>query len=118
LAVDDLVENLAVMAVMERLQSGIHYLTHQEQERVATRLDVCLAEYRCFHRDTQLSGELLDRTAYQKQLRENRERAGYVVDISRLVNFSELVDGKRKRAVLIDRQQAEGMGLDLSGFWR
>ena len=48
LAVDDLVENLAVMAEMGRLQSGIHYLTHQEQERVATRLDVCLAEYRRF----------------------------------------------------------------------
>ena len=53
-----------------------------------------------------------------EQLRENQERGGYVVDISRLVNFSELVDGKRKRAVLIDRHQAEGMGLDLSGFWR
>ena len=120
LALDYLVDNLAVIAEMGRLESGIHYLTHQEQdqERVAIRLDVCLAEYRRFHRETQLTGELLDRSAYQKQLRENQERGGYVVDISRLVNFSELVDGKRKRAVLIDRQQAEGMGLDLSGFWR
>ena len=120
LALDYLVDNLAIMAEMGRLESGIHYLTHQEQdqERVAIRLDVCLAEYRRFHRETQLTGELLDRSAYQKQLRENQERGGYVVDISRLVNFSELVDGKRKRAVLIDRQQAEGMGLDLSGFWR
>jgi hypothetical protein len=92
LAVDYLVENLAVMAEMGRLQSGIHYLTHQEQERVAIRLDVCLAEYRRFHRETQLMSELLDRSAYQKQLRENREREGYVVETNKLVNFSELVD--------------------------
>jgi hypothetical protein len=115
LALDYLVENLAVMAEMGRLESGVHYLTHQEE--VAIRLDVCLAEYRRFHRETQLSGELLDRTAYQKQLRENRERQGYVVETSKLVNFSQSEDGKRKRAVLLDRQQAEDTGLDLSGFW-
>ena len=61
--------------------------------------------------------ELLDRTAYQKQLRENREQQGYVVETSKLVNFSQSEDGKRKRAVLLDRQQAEDTGLDLSGFW-
>ena len=114
LAVDDLVENLAVMAEMGRLQSGIHYLIPQDQQQVTIRLDSCLAEYRRFHRETQLDGELLDKGAYQKQIRENQERNGYVLATSQAVRFSDLAS--RKRAVIIDPERAEDVGLDLSGF--
>ena len=78
------------------------------------RLDSCLAEYRRFHRETQLDGELLDKGAYQKQIRENQERNGYVLATSQAVRFSDLAS--LKRAVIIDPERAEDVGLDLSGF--
>ena len=78
------------------------------------RLDSCLAEYRRFHRETQLDGELLDKGAYQKRIRENQERNGYVLATSQAVRFSDLAS--LKRAVIIDPERAEDVGLDLSGF--
>ena len=78
------------------------------------RLDSCLAEFHCFHRKTQLDGEILDKGANQKQIRENQERNGYVLATSQAVRFSDLAS--RKRAVIIHPERAEEVGLDLSGF--
>ena len=80
MALDYLLEHLAVMAETERLKRDVHY-TFRDQD-IAIRLDSCLAEFRRFHRETQLDGEILDQGAYQKQIRENQERNGYVLATS------------------------------------
>ena len=114
LALDDLLDNLAVMAEVGRLQAGTHYQL-LELAQVAIRIKSCLAEFRRFHRETQLQGELLDMAAYHKQLRENQERQGYVLETSKAVTFTS-GHNQRKRAVIIDLEQALALGLDLSGF--
>ena len=110
LALDYLLEHLATMAETGKLQDGVHYKFDQHQ--VAIRLRPCLAEFRRYHRETQLEGELLDEKAYRKQIRENMEST----DSSDSVRFSHQEESHVKRAVQINLEQAEAAGLDLSGF--
>ena len=114
LALDYLLEHLATMAETGKLQYGIHYKFDQHQ--VSIRLRSCLAEFRRYHRETQLDGELLDEAAYRKQIRENMERKSYITDSSDSVRFSHQEESHVKRAVQINLEQAEAAGLDLSGF--
>jgi len=79
-------------------------------------VDACLAEFRRYHRETQLEGELLDANAYRKQIRENMERNSYISNSSEPVRFSYQDESHTKRAVPINLEQAEAAGLDLSGF--
>ena len=60
--------------------------------------------------------ELLDNAAYRKQIRENLEREGYITASSELVRFTDDGGSQAKRAVIINIEQAEEAGLDLSGF--
>ncbi|MDP6599581.1 MAG: hypothetical protein QGI86_27570, partial [Candidatus Poribacteria bacterium] len=80
LALDYLLEHLAVMAETGKLREGMHYKFDQHQ--VFIRLPACLAEFRRYHRETQLEGELLDANAYRKQIRENMERKSYISNSS------------------------------------
>jgi hypothetical protein len=114
LALDYLLEHLATMAEIGKLQAGIHYKFQQGE--VAMRLLPCLAEFRRFHKETQLQSELLDNAAYRKQIRENLEREGYITASSELVRFTDDGGSQAKRAVIINIEQAEEAGLDLSGF--
>jgi hypothetical protein len=114
LALDYMIEHLATMAETGKLQSGIHYKFQQGE--VAMRLLPCLAEFRRFHKETQLQSELLDNAAYRKQIRENLEREGYITASSELVRFTDDGGSQAKRAVIINIEQAEEAGLDLSGF--
>ena len=114
LALDYMIEHLATMAETGKLQSGIHYKFQKGE--VAIRLAPCLAEFRRYHRDTQLGGELLDGNAYRKQVRENLEREGYITAGSELVRFTHDGGSQAKRAVIVNIEQAEEAGLDLSGF--
>jgi hypothetical protein len=114
LALDYLLEHLATMAETGKLQYGIHYKFDPHQ--VSIRLRSCLAEFRRYHRETQLDGELLDEAAYRKQIRENMERKSYITDSSDSVRFSHQEESHVKRAVQINLEQAEAAGLDLSGF--
>ena len=61
-ALDYMVEHLAVMAETGRLKDGQGYKVRAHGD-IVIRLDACLAEYRKFHRETQLDGELLDAKA-------------------------------------------------------
>ncbi len=114
LALDYLLEHLAVMAETGKLREGMHYKFDQHQ--VFIRLPACLAEFRRYHRETQLEGELLDANAYRKQIRENMERKSYISNSSEPVRFSYQDESHTKRAVQINLEQAEAAGLDLSGF--
>jgi hypothetical protein len=112
-AVDGLLEHLSTLAEMGRLNYDQHY-TFSQDGLLALRLDLCLAEFRKYVRETMLEGEVLSKTAYQRQLRENEAAKGWVTTTSGLAYFGNV----RKRAVFIDLARAAGGGLDLEGFSR
>jgi hypothetical protein len=96
-ALDDLLEHLATLAEMGRLTRD-HHFTWTQDDALALRLDLCLAEFRKYARDTMLDGEILNKAAYQRQLRENERAKGYVKETSALAYFGKV----RQRAVFID----------------
>lgn len=110
-ALDYFIEHLAVMAETERLKHGRDYVIRETYQDIAIRFDACFAEYRKFHRETQLDGELLNAPAYRRQMRENQQRGGYIVDTSTSVKY----EGINKRSVIIDPARADNM--DWSGFF-
>jgi hypothetical protein len=111
---DVLLEHLAAMAEMGRLKSGQHYVVKPTDGQLAIRLDSCLAEYRRYAKDTASDDEVLSKESYLRQLRENHESKGYVVQVSGRAYFGE----DQLRAVLISLFQAEASGIDLGGFTR
>lgn len=113
-ALDDLIEHLSVMAETGRLTKGVHYTIRPSDGCIALRLDACFAEFRRYARETNLHSEVLDKKAYDRQLKENKDNNSYVRGINIAVHFSA---SERKKAVLIDPGRAEDYGLDLSGFF-
>jgi hypothetical protein len=111
---DVLLEHLAAMAEMGRLVEGRHYLAKKMDNSLALRLDSCLAEYRKYAKDTASDDEVLSKESYLRQLRENHEAKGYVVEVSGRAYFGN----DQLRVVKIDRDKAEASGIDLGGFTR
>jgi NrS-1 polymerase HBD domain len=111
---DVLLEHLAAMAEMGRLVEGRHYLAKKTDGYLALRLDSCLAEYRRYAKDTASDDEVLSKESYLRQLRENHESKGYVVEVSGRAYFGN----DQLRVVRIDRDKAEASGIDLGGFTR
>ena len=111
---DVLLEHLAAMAEMGRLVEGRHYLAKKTDGYLAVRLDSCLAEYRRYAKDTASDDEVLSKESYLRQLRENHESKGYVVEVSGRAYFGN----DQLRVVRIDRDKAEASGIDLGGFTR
>jgi hypothetical protein len=110
-AVDLLLEQLATLSELGRLQRDVHY-TLTSDGHLALRLEACLAEFRRHVRQTGLDAEVLTHAAYLQQLRENTEAQGYVRATSERAYFGK----RRQRAVIIDSERAEQAGLDLGGF--
>jgi hypothetical protein len=79
---DVLLEHLTSMAEMGRIEDGKHYHLDLAQDRLALRLDSCLAEYRRYARDTASDDEVLSKESYIRQLRENQASHGYVLALS------------------------------------
>jgi hypothetical protein len=111
---DVLLEHLAAMAEMGRLIEGRHYLAKKADSSLALRLDSCLAEYRRYAKDTASDDEVLSKESYLRQLRENHESKGYVIEVSGRAYFGN----DQLRVVKIDRDRAEASGIDLGGFTR
>lgn len=112
-ALDYMIGHLATMAETKRLVSKRDYVARETSEDITIRFDSCFAEFRKFHRETQMDSEILNAQAYRKQMKENRERGGYITETSALVKFGTIP----KRAIIIDAKRAEVFGLDLSGFF-
>jgi hypothetical protein len=110
-AADILLEHLATLAELGRLQRETHYALTREGH-VALRLDLCLAAFRHYVQQTKLETEVLSAASYLRQLRENAEAKGYVQGTSQRIYFGKV----RKRAVIIVRVLAEQAGLNLEGF--
>jgi hypothetical protein len=114
---DIFLEHLASMAEMGRLIEGKHFHVDMLQNRLALRLDSCLAEYRRYARDTASEDEVLSKESYLRQLRENKESGGYVLELSERVYYTPSAKD-RLRSVLISIAKAEASELDLGGFTR
>ena len=112
-ALDHMIHHLATMAETQRLVYGRDSVVRETYGDIAIRFDSCFAEFRKFHRETQLDGEILNAQAYRKQIKENRDRGGYITETSALVRFGTT----SKRAIIIDAKRAEVLGIDLSGFF-
>jgi DNA primase catalytic core len=116
-ALDHLIRHLATMAELGKLESGVHYKVRAVEGDLALRLDPCLAEYRRYHRETQLEGELLNYKAYRQQINENYQRGGYVTHTSMNVDMNDIsVKRQQKRCVVISFERAGELEIDLDGF--
>jgi hypothetical protein len=114
---DILLEHLASMAEMGRIEDGKHYHLDMAQDRLALRLDSCLAEYRRYARDTASDDEVLSKESYMRQLRENHASHGYVLALSERVYYTPAA-ADRLRSVIISISKAEASDIDLGGFTR
>ena len=115
-ALDHMIQHLATMAEVGKLQAGIHYQMRETEGDLALRLNSCLSEYRRYHRETQLEGELLNAKAYRQQIQENYQRGGYVASTSAPVMMGETVSRKQKRCLIVNLEKGRELGLDLGGF--
>jgi len=109
-AVDQLLEELATMAEVEKIDRK---LFNRRDNILAIRLRACVTEFRKYARETQSSTEVLDIKAYLQQLRElSAMDNSYVISSGK----NHWMDGKTRRATIIDIEKATAAGIDLSGF--
>jgi len=113
LALDTLVADLATMAERQQLVPDQDYAYLANSEQVALRLDSCLAAYSQYHRQTQLTEELLGKDAYKRQMKESREKGEYVLETNKSVRFG--LNGT-KRSVVLCAEKLEQAGIDPKGF--
>ena len=113
LAFEFALEQMAVMAETGRLESGIHYLIIEDTGEIALRLSACLSEFRRFVKETNWTGEILDDSAYRRQITEIHEEGRLVVETSKLVRGWQGDTYKRARAVIIQKDP----NIDLEGFF-
>ena len=113
LALDTLVEHLATMAERKELEPNQDYVYQPRSEQVALRLNSCLAAYGQYHRQTQLTEELLGKDAYKRQMKESMEKGGYVLETNKGVKFGQ---NGTKRSVVLSVDKLEHAGLDPKGF--
>lgn len=109
LAVDNLIENFAIMAGDGKLKKGTHWL--QEGNTLYLHFPSCLAEYQKWARERSLQEETLSKKAYNRQMQEIMKRDGYVKEKD-AKNFG----GHTMRVVVIDVQEAKKSGLDMGCF--
>ena len=113
LALDTLVEHLATMAERQQLVPNQDYVYQPRSDQVALRFDSCFSAYRQYHRQTQLTEELLDKDAYKRQIRESKEKGGYVLETNNNVRFG--LNGT-KRSMVLSVEKLEQVGIDPKGF--
>jgi regulator of replication initiation timing len=113
LAFELALEQMAVMAELGRLKKEIHYLI-DENKRVCLRLSACLSEFRKFARETNWMGEVLDDSAYRRQIVEIQQEGRLVVEASYPTRGWQGDWSKMARAVIIADNEPN---VDLSGFF-
>jgi DNA primase len=109
---DLFLEMLSAIAVAKKLESGVQYYVTRER-KLALHIPSCFEAYREHTQRTGYRGELLDRTALNRLLRENMEAGGYVEDAGRLTSFGSQYH--KCRAAIIDLERAS-QDLQLDGF--
>ncbi|ACY13263.1 CHC2 zinc finger domain-containing protein [Haliangium ochraceum] len=108
---DRFIEELSIMAIAGTLEHGRHYV--YQNDSLALHFGSCHAAY-CEHaRRTGYEGEVVDRQAMRRLIKEHQHRDSYVRDVNVRVCFNGRSD--RRRAVLIDIEKAKAI-LDVDDF--
>ena len=107
---DQFLEQLSDLATTNGIQQFSHY-TYTSEGHLALHLGACHMAYAENCRRTSYSGEIIERNMLVRQLQENQRRQGYVLQVSRTVNFR----GTKRRAVIIDLERAKQC-LDVDDF--
>ncbi|MCA9542423.1 MAG: DNA primase, partial [Myxococcales bacterium] len=110
-AADHFLEQLSAATIHGNVMSARHYL--RDGPTLFLHFQSCHAAFREHCRRTAWTGEVLDEKALRRQLREEKERDGYVIDLSRQVSFQSPRD--RRRCIVIDVEKAS-RHLDIDGF--
>ena len=113
LALDVLIEHLATMAERRELEPNQDYAYLSSSEEIAIRTNNCLAAFRKYHNQTQLSDELLGTDAYRRQMKESMKKGGYVVDMNRNARYG---NNGTKRSVVLSLEMLEQAKIDPKGF--
>lgn len=112
-ALEGMLEVLAVMAGRGRLKPSVDYFIYYdkitEKKKLLIKMKHCIPEFKKYARETAFDGEVLDRSAYNKQM---KERKGiYVDDVGGWKN----IDRNTEYGTIIDVESAEKT-IDISGF--
>lgn len=111
-AVEQLFEELAVMAEIKHLNVGDHYVLRDNV--LAIRLKPSVAQFRKYVRDTHATVEVLDIKAYRQQIRELANQPdSYIISTGKVYHMGE----QSRRALLINYDKASQAGIDLTGFF-
>jgi len=119
-ALEPFIQHLSTMAEGGRLQRGRHYGVSQDEDEVYIRFDLCFAEFLKWMRESNALDEVLDRKAYRQLMRENKDKEGYILEISKRVRMKAAgqVGVPPLNCVAISIDKAKHFGLeDLDGFF-
>ncbi len=108
---DYFLETLSALAVSGAIQHNRQY--SYAGGHLALHLGSCHAAYAEHARRVGFEGEVLDKKALLRQMQENHQRGGYVLELSRVVSFGSRYD--KRRAALIDLEAVKGQ-LDVDAF--
>jgi len=111
-AVDQLIEELAIMAAKEEIKEGQDYKVVKSKagfDLLAIKFKEVFRTFKVYAKKTGYEGDLLDEVSYYK-LFDNCE---YVHDKQYGTKF---IDGKSYRCLGVDISKAKSLGLDLYGF--
>jgi hypothetical protein len=108
-AVDQLIEELEVMAMNGDIEDHVDYvIDKQVNGYLAIAFNYLYPKFKSYASRTGWDGELLDMGSYTSLFRE----CDYIVDKSKVVNMTP----KSKRCILVDMKKAEQRGLSFEGF--
>lgn len=109
-AVDQLIEELGIMAARKDIEADIDYKFTQVGTRkiLAIRFNKIYPAFKEYARRTQYEGDILDKKSYMQQF----EQCDYMFNKSFVVKF----DDKPHRCICIDTDKADIAGVDLESF--
>jgi len=107
-AVDQLIEELEVMAMNEELIEGKDYRIIDNDKRIAIAFNYLYPRFRLYADRTKYEGEILDKQSYKAMFRE----CDYVITESRVTKFNDV----GKRCVIVDVKKAKKKGITFDGF--
>ncbi len=110
-AVDQLIEELAIMAEKEEIKSFYHYKkvkTDNSVNALAIRFNKIFPDFVVFANRTSYEGDLLDKSSYLKMF----DDCDYIIQ----KNMAVKMDGKTHRCLVLDIDKVIAKGLNIDGL--
>jgi hypothetical protein len=109
-AVDQLLEELEVLAMNGEISSHSEYKVIEDGKYLAIAFNYIYPKFRTYAERTQWDGDILDRQSYKELFRE----CDYVITESKVTRYET---DRSKRSVIIDIDKAKQRGIQLDGFF-